>query len=358
MLGHEVLVACTEEFVPTAVGAGLPATSTGPAARFADLAADDRPGRDRPGQRAAHGRVFGQMAVRALPGMLPVVEDWQPDLVVHERAEFAGPIAAYVAGAPLVELHWGASPMPEYRAEATRVLRRRLEAVGLDALPAPVEVVNPWPPSLRPGYAGRHASLRAVPQYNGAAPLPDWLLRLRPTRRICFTLGTVVPRTGRNQVTGTVPDIIDALSTLDAEVVVAVDGRVAAAWPPLPPAVGHVGRLPLAQVFTACDVVVHHGGQGTTLTALGAELPQLLLPVFDDQFDNADAVVRAGAGLRLLPDELTPRAVADHCAVLLDDPAYRRHAEVIATEIATQPTPVAVAGYLITIAERTGRLAA
>lgn len=358
VLGHEVLVACAEEFVPTVVGAGLPAASTGPGARFADLAADDRPAHDRAVQRAAHGRVFGRMAVRALPGTLSTARHWRPDLVVHERAEFAGPVAAHAVGASLAELHWGASAMSEYRTEASRVLRGPLEAVGLDTLPSPSAVVNPWPPSLRPRYAALHDSVRGLPQYNGPAPLPEWLLRPRWRRRVCFTLGTVVPRTGHNQVASTSTDLIRALSDMDAEVVVAVDDRVAAGWPPLPPAVRHVGRLPLSQVFAACDVAVHHGGQGTTLTALGAALPQLLLPVFDDQFDNADAVVRAGAGIRVLPAELTPRTVADRCAILLGDPAHRRHATAVAEEIAAQPSPVVIAERLTALAAHPDNLAA
>lgn len=358
LLGHEVLVACAEEFVDTVVGAGLPAVSTGPGARFADLAADDRPAHDRAMQRAAHGRVFGRMAVRALPGMLSTARHWRPDLIVHERAEFAGPVAAHATGAPLAELHWGASAMPEYRTQAAHVLRGPLEAIGLDTLPTPAAVVNPWPPSLRPRYAARHAAVRALPQYNGPARLPEWLLQPRWCRRVCFTLGTIVPRTGNSLVAGSVTDIITALCDLDVEVVVAVDDKIAAGWPPLPPAVRDAGRLPLSQVFAASDVAIHHGGQGTTLTALSAGLPQLVLPVFDDQFDNAGAVAGAGAGHRLLPGELTPQAIADRCADLLGDRTYRRRAAAVAAEIAAQPSPAVVAEQLLALATRPDDLVA
>ena len=345
-LGHEVLVTCADEFVPTVLGAGLPAASSGPGARFADLVADDRPSSGLTEQRAAHGRAFGKMAVRSLPGTMAVTRFWQPDVVVSERAEFAGPVAAYAAGLPRVELHWGVAPLPEYRTGAATELSTALTMLGLDALPTPGTYVNPWPPGLRLPHATHHHGIRAVPQYNGQAPIPDWLLRPPRARRVCLTLGTVVPRSGRSQVAESVTDIIAALARLDVELVVAVDDRVAAGWGPLPSAVRHAGRMPLAQVFATCDVAIHHGGQGTALTALGAAVPQLLLPVFDDQFDNSDSVARAGAGIRLLPDAITPAAIAGHCVELLERPAYREAATAAAARIAEQPSPVDVAALV------------
>jgi UDP:flavonoid glycosyltransferase YjiC (YdhE family) len=166
---------------------------------------------------------------------------------------------------------------------------------------------------------------------------------------VCLTLGTVVPRTGHSQVAHSAVEIARALSTLDTEVVVAIDDRIAAEWPALPPSVRHVGRMPLSPVFATCDVAIHHGGQGTALTALEAGLPQLVLPVFDDQFENADAVVRAGAGLRLLPGEVEPSAIARHCAEILATPGYRRSAEAVATEIAAQPSLIEVAESLVVL---------
>jgi UDP:flavonoid glycosyltransferase YjiC (YdhE family) len=346
--GHEVLVLSADEFVPTVLGSGLPAASSGPGERFADLVADDRPSAGLGEQRAAHGRVFGRMAARALPGTTAAVRHWQPDLVVSERAEFAGPIAAYAAGVPQAELHWGVAALPEYRWAAATELRLQLAARGLTVLPPPALTLNPWPPSLRLPHAAGHQGVRALP-YNGEARVPDWLLRRRTRPRVCLTLGTVVPRTGTSQAAGSFVGMIEELARLDAEVVVAVDDRIAATWPPLPEAVRHVGRMPLAPVFAGCDVVVHHGGQGTSLTALEAALPQLVLPVFDDQFDNADSVARAGAGLRLLPEEVRPETVAARCAEILATGAYRRAARVVADEIAAQPALATVVEVLTSL---------
>jgi len=41
---------------------------------------------------------------------------------------------------------------------------------------------------------------------------------------------------------------------------------------------------------------VHHGGIGTSAQAMRAGIPQLVSPLFYDQFDNAACVTALGAG--------------------------------------------------------------
>ncbi len=220
----------------------------------------------------------------------------------------------------------------------------------MPALPPPVTVLNPWPPSLRQAHAVTQRRMRNVP-YDGQARVPAWVWARRTRPRVCLTLGTVLPRLGLDGMSDIVLPMLHALARLDVEVVVAVEDAVVAGWPPLPDVVTHVGRMPLSHVLRACDVAVHHGGQGTALTALGAGNPQLVLPAFDDQLDNAAAVVAAGAGLRLLPGEVEPGAVADRCAELLGRPGFGRAAAAIAAEIAVQPSLADVAADLTALAE-------
>ena len=53
--------------------------------------------------------------------------------------------------------------------------------------------------------------------------------------------------------------------------------------------------LPLAPLLPRCAAVLCHAGTGTTLAALAAGLPLVLVPQGADQFDNAQACERAGA---------------------------------------------------------------
>jgi UDP:flavonoid glycosyltransferase YjiC (YdhE family) len=345
--GHDVLVATSEEFVPTALRTGIPVASTGKIPDFVDLVAGHSASPDESEQqrRYAHGRAFGQIAVQALPGVRAIVESWRPDLVVSERAEFAGPLAAAAQSIPRVEYQWGVAALAEFAEAAAVELADELAAAGKDTLPEPATVLNPWPPSLRLEHAAGQQSVRYVP-FNGDAFVPDWVLAPRDKPRICMTLGTLLPRFGAEGVHRFLLPMLESVAELGVELVVAVDPKVAVDWPPLPAAVRHVGWLPLAQVLPSCDALVHHGGQGTSLTALVTGTPQVVLPRIDDQWSNADAVVASGAGLRFAPDEVTADAVAKGCGELLGSTRFGAAAKQVAEEMAAQPCLSEIVGLL------------
>ncbi|MEV7093511.1 glycosyltransferase [Amycolatopsis sp. NPDC051045] len=98
--------------------------------------------------------------------------------------------------------------------------------------------------------------------------------------------------------------------------------------------------VPQAEVLPHAALVVHHGGSGTTLGALAAGVPQLVLPQGADQFANAEALVAAGAALRLLPGELSADAVTEQARKAAP---CRDAARAIAAEIAAMPSPEEVA---------------
>ena len=80
-------------------------------------------------------------------------------------------------------------------------------------------------------------------------------------------------------------------------------------------------------------------GSGTTLAALAAGLPLLLLPQEANQFWNAERVAELGAGQVLGPDQLTAEAVQRAVGQLLEDPRPRATAEAVAADIAAMPGP-------------------
>jgi MGT family glycosyltransferase len=147
--------------------------------------------------------------------------------------------------------------------------------------------------------------------------------------------------------------VIEALRDEDLSLVVTTgpdqDPSVLGAQPPSV----HVERfLPHHALLPHCDLVVSHSGAGTTLAALGHGIPSLLLPQAADGFRAAEGCMRAGAGLRLVPSEVTEYAVRRCVRELFDDPGYRQKAGKLQAEIARMPGPADVVNRLEALVRR------
>jgi UDP:flavonoid glycosyltransferase YjiC (YdhE family) len=267
----------------------------------------------------------------------PELARLRPDLVVHEWGLPGAAVAAHRAGIPGIWHGFG---------------RLFPEGIGLEL---PTTTGRPHldicPPSLQDKEfldTEDRIELRPTP-YSTPDPLSAWDGRRSAKPLIYLTLGTAF---GTPELLTTA---IEGFARLDAHVVVAAGRVPLEQLADVPDNVTVRAWVPQAELLPHVDVVVHHGGSGTTLGALTVGAPQLILPQGADQFANADAVSAAGAGLRLLPDELSADAVADHVRKLLPHHGHTGHrdaARTIAEEIARMPSPDEVARRLPEYAER------
>lgn len=109
--------------------------------------------------------------------------------------------------------------------------------------------------------------------------------------------------------------------------------------------------LAQAAVMPHTDVVVGHGGFGTTMAALAGGVPQVVLPLFAfDQFVNADRVAAAGAGVRLEGGPGAVSALAPAVAGVLGDPSYRKAAQAVAAAMAALPDTASSVSFLEEVA--------
>lgn len=77
----------------------------------------------------------------------------------------------------------------------------------------------------------------------------------------------------------------------------------------LPSSITHVTQAPFNELFTRASLVVHHGGIGTASYALAAGVPQIVMPMRGDQFDNANRLQRLGIA-RMLSRQVSARQLA------------------------------------------------
>ncbi|RKT54548.1 glycosyltransferase [Saccharothrix australiensis] len=272
--------------------------------------------------------------------LAPALARLRPDLVVHGWGLPGAAVAARRAGVPGL-WHGFGRMFPDGIG-----LQRPTPAAGLPDRPH----LDICPPSLQDQdflATTDRVELRPVPFPEAATP--PWRVERASRPLVYLTLGTAF---GTPEVLTTA---IGGLTALGADVVVAT-GRVRPEQlGAVPGNVTVLGWVAQAELLPHVDAVVHHGGSGTTLGAIAVGVPQLLLPQGADQFANAEALVAAGAALRLLPDELSVDAVAEHARELLPRHGHAPHrdaARAIAEEIARMPSPDEVARTLPALAER------
>ena len=58
----------------------------------------------------------------------------------------------------------------------------------------------------------------------------------------------------------------------------------------------HFDYVPLTPLLPRCAALVHHGGIGTAAQAMAAGVPQLIMALAHDQYDNAARIQKLGIG--------------------------------------------------------------
>ena len=91
--------------------------------------------------------------------------------------------------------------------------------------------------------------------------------------------------------------------------------------------------VPQTKVIPQVDVVITHGGNNTTTEALHFGKPMIVLPLFWDQYDNAQRVQETGFGRRLSTYGFKAHELLGAIDDLLGDPALRERAARVGAAI-------------------------
>jgi UDP:flavonoid glycosyltransferase YjiC (YdhE family) len=343
--GHDVRWAAAEEVCPIlrdkgfdALPAGIfevvPSPLRNPPPEIAALPPAERPDH-------LFALVFGPLrAGPMLAGLVPIVDEWQPHLLVCEQGELAGPIVAARHGVPNVTHAFGRL-LPQARVARARDSMADLwRAHALEPRPYAGTYehlyVDIYPPSLQ---AGDTAHLGAVQLVRPVDPIASD----RAAEPLVYvTLGTVF-----NDDLTLFRVAVEAAREVGIRVVVTLGpGNDPAVLGPQPSHVIVEQFIPQAQLLPACAAVVSHAGSGTFLAALAAGVPQVLLPQAADQFLNAQAGEQGGVALAVPRAELSVEKVRAALERVIGDGAFRATAERVRSEIGAMAAPEAVAAEL------------
>lgn len=338
--GHDVLMA-TSGYHDIAARAGLQVVDTAPAVDFGQVFQGFFAEHGQPNTTSEDhaAKLFATVSGKFVDHTVELAKYWRPDLVITTLMQGAGPLAAAVVGVPWVLHGISLAGSPETSKAIATEMAADYQRLGVD-YEAPTAFLDVSPPSLRQRESAGW-SMRYVP-YNGGAVLEPWLVRPRERPRITVTLGSVLPLMGGVKSLET---FVASAGAVDAEFVLALDGADVSELGTLPENVRLVDWIPLGSLLHVCDAVIHHGGAGTTFTALDAGLPQLVLPQMADQPLNAAAVARSGAGAVVQSGDLD----AGRLSGLLTDNGMISAAKRIAAEIAAQPTPMELVPKIVAL---------
>ncbi|KIF76791.1 glycosyltransferase [Streptomyces sp. 150FB] len=361
--GDEVAVLTAAGLAPVLAPEGIELLPAGPMPDVLLAEVANRTGVDVAGDPTPEGVAEFFAGVRIDLGgdeALAAAKGWAPDLIVSEVCDYIGPLVAADLDVPLATLAYGPALPPEFADGLAATAASRYASRGLTPRPAS------WYLDTCPD--GMQWDNWQAPE--GRLPMRSEPHRGAPTTPANTGNGEAGEAGGAGKAgaaarTG-VPQVLVTFGTVFSapEVLNPVLRELAAAGYDLRVTLGltasasdfdvdseHVtflGFTPLDELLRDIDLVVAHGGAGTTFGTLAAGIPMVIAPQGADQFMQADRVSAAGAGLALVSGTPTPEGVAKSAAAVLADPSFAAGARVIAAQIAAMPAPAEVAEQLAT----------
>lgn len=302
-----------------------------------------------------HG--FGEItAPRMYAELVGPARDWQPEVIVSEAAELAGPVVAASLGVPNVTHSFGVA-VPAHRLEAAASFLADLWlANGLQ--PRPFGgcydhlYIDIYPASMQLGDLSRLGRIMRrrpesadhLPGHETSPSLITFLSRVQHDRPLIYiTFGTVF------NFNDAFHAVIDATRSFQALFVVTVGPNGdPSAFGEIPDHV-HIERyIPQSVILDRCTAVISHGGSGTVLAGLSHGIPQLIIPQGADQFANAAACSAAGAGIAITGN-VTSESISAALTQIITNPTFRVAANKVAAEISAMPSADEVVAALTSL---------
>ena len=293
------------------------------------------------------GQIFGRLnTTAALPELRAACAEWGPDVVIRDPNEYASALAAELHGIPHARVAIGLASTEEL---GLGIAAREIDAIrsaeGLPPDPAGDVLrgspyLSVFPRSLDEGEQPDTHRFHDPDWEAPAAELPDWWPGREEEPLVYVTFGSVAG--GFDQALPVYAVAMRAVADLPVRVLLTVGRELDVDALPEPPDNVRVERwVPQQDVLGHAAAAVVHGGSGSTLGAIAAGVPLVVVPLFADQPQNARRVAEVGAGLAVEPDRQDPDAAVEPLReavrAVLDEPAYGEHARTLADELRAEP---------------------
>jgi UDP:flavonoid glycosyltransferase YjiC (YdhE family) len=328
-----------------------------------------------------------EAAVWAAQRTRPLVDDFEPDVVVADIVTTAASLAAQAAGRPWVTLVPHVFPVqmrgyPPYsigarlpRTRAGALLWRGFEPLTRGGVELGRRQLNharaqlglPPLPHVHGGMSRELTLIASFPQleYPASAALP-WvrvtgpLLWERPYPAIEPPPGDdplvlVAPSTTQDPKQRMLLAALEGLADEPVRVLATTNRRPPPRAVQVPPNAKLVDWVSYAKSMSGCAAVVCHAGHGTVARALASGVPVVACPAGGDMAENAARVAWARVGVALPRRLVTPRGVRLAVRRLLADEGAARRAGELADWVARNDGGAAAAAQLERLAARSVR---
>jgi UDP:flavonoid glycosyltransferase YjiC (YdhE family) len=221
----------------------------------------------------------------------------------------------------------GAGPLPE------GTFMHESPWLNLSLYPAELDYARSIP--LAPTWHRIESSVRRI---DGGYELPDEIAN-GEGRLIYLSLGSL----GSADVE-LMRRLVDVLSRSPHRFIVSKGPR--AAEYELAPNMTGDEYLPQPAILPLVDLVISHGGNNTTTECVHFGKPMIVLPLFWDQYDNAQRVHETGFGLRLRTYDFEDHELLDAIERMLADPRPRDRMAAISARLQASPGSVHAADLI------------
>lgn len=253
---------------------------------------------------------------------LKIIHRFQPDVLIADTWPLASTLA-YITGLPLVQiiksiLHpaspnliwWQEPPAELVSPNPAPVINPLLKSWGIpsiqraeDLLTGDLYLVPSFPEldPLPPDLPNTHYIGPLIRPHSNTGDIPDWLNQFEPSKPLIYvTMGGGAGPVGALQF---YKMLMEALGNTNLQVIVSTSAKLSPSQLPTPPPnIRLEPWVPGPAVIARSNLVVYHGGYGTSMELVQAGVPSLIIPFHSEQESNARRLEAAGAARVLAPD--------------------------------------------------------